>query len=224
MATRALTPQGQVHFFIFEPLGLAGGTGRSGEGAGNAGAPRRLRRAGRRREGDAVAAAVVLERRPVPHAEVVAACVGRDAERLAPVAELPVVVRRLRGRAVLVLPCVGELVQQGREHLEHRPGEVHRVEVERPAHPEAIALEVLCRAADYAAQCREVGAGVSGPRWGRGIIRAPPGRRGARPWAGSDWLRCGAVLCEPGCAPSSRDLPPSRSAWSLPARGRARVR
>ena len=27
MATRTLTPHGQVHFFIFEPFGLAGGTG-----------------------------------------------------------------------------------------------------------------------------------------------------------------------------------------------------
>lgn len=39
MATRAFTPQGQVHFFIFEPLGLAGGTGSNGEGPATPGLP-----------------------------------------------------------------------------------------------------------------------------------------------------------------------------------------
>jgi uncharacterized membrane protein YgcG len=39
MATRAFTPQGQVHFFIFEPFGLAGGTGSSGEGPATPGFP-----------------------------------------------------------------------------------------------------------------------------------------------------------------------------------------
>jgi hypothetical protein len=39
MATRTLTPHGHVHFFIFDPFGLAGGTGRSGDGPGRLGVP-----------------------------------------------------------------------------------------------------------------------------------------------------------------------------------------
>jgi hypothetical protein len=39
MATRTLTPHGQVHLFIFEPRGLAGGTGMSGVGPGWLGPP-----------------------------------------------------------------------------------------------------------------------------------------------------------------------------------------
>jgi len=32
MATRTFTPQGHVHFFVLEPFGFTGGTGRSGLG------------------------------------------------------------------------------------------------------------------------------------------------------------------------------------------------
>ena len=39
MATRAFTPHGHCHFFIFEPLGLAGGTGSNGEGPATPGLP-----------------------------------------------------------------------------------------------------------------------------------------------------------------------------------------
>ena len=39
MATRAFTPQGHCHFFIFEPFGLAGGTGSNGEGPAPPGLP-----------------------------------------------------------------------------------------------------------------------------------------------------------------------------------------
>ena len=39
MATRAFTPHGHCHFFFFEPLGLAGGTGSNGEGPATPGLP-----------------------------------------------------------------------------------------------------------------------------------------------------------------------------------------